>query len=204
MQTKATHPFCLILKAIVILLLFPSLACAFSSVSRDFNEVVTLADTIIIGTVSKQQSNWDDPIAQDFIHTAITLDNIETLKGDIETSTYTLIISGGAIPPFAISIPGAPSFVTNERYVLFIKDNNKVIFPLVGVHDGIFMIETSKNGETIVKNNEGSIVTAISQNKVFTQAEASKSLINTRSLSLDVFKQEIMNRLDHSGKKNEK
>ncbi len=204
MQTKTTHPFCFVLKTALILLLFPNLACAFSSISRDFNELVTLADTIIIGTVSKQQSNWDDPVAQNFIHTAITLENVETLKGDIETSTYTLILSGGAIPPFEISIPGAPSFVTHERYILFIKDNNNVIFPLVGVHDGIFIIETSKNGETVVKNNEGRIVTAINQNKVVTQPEANKSLSNPRSLSLDVFKQEIMYLLDHSGEKNEK
>lgn len=203
MQTKITRPFYCVLKAALILLFLPSLACAFSSVSRDFNELVTLADTIIIGTVSKQQSNWDDPIAQDFIHTAITLDNIETLKGNIEANTYTLIIAGGAIPPFAISIPGSPSFITNERYVLFIKDNNKVIFPLVGVHDGIFIIATSKNGEMIVKNKEGVVVTAISQNKVVTQSETNKSLINPRSLSLDGFKQEIMLRLEPSGEKNE-
>ena len=186
-----------------MLMLLPSVTWAFSSVSRDFNELVTLADTIIIGTVVKQQSHWDDPVAQDFIHTAITLDNIEALKGDIETNTYTLIVAGGAIPPFVISIPGAPSFVTNKRYVLFIKDNNKVIFPFVGIHDGVFIIETSKNGGAVVKNNEGVVITEIRQNEVVTQTKTKKSLITARSLSLDGFKQEIMHRLDRSGEKNE-
>ncbi|VAW88415.1 hypothetical protein MNBD_GAMMA16-1875 [hydrothermal vent metagenome] len=201
MRTKTIY--CFILKIFLILTLLPGFTWAFSSVSRDFNELVTLADTIIIGTVVKQQSHWDDPVAQDFIHTAITLDNIEMLKGDIETSTYTLIIVGGAIPPFVISIPGAPSFVTNKRYVLFIKDNNKVIFPLVGVHDGVFIIEASKNGKSIVKNNEGVVITEIRQNKVVTQTETNKSLITAQSLSLDGFKQEIMHHLGHSGEKNE-
>jgi len=203
MRTKTIYYSFFILKISIILMLLPSLTWAFSSVSRNFNELVTLADTIIIGTVVKQQSNWDDPVAQDFIHTAITFDNIETLKGDTEVSTYTLMVAGGAVPPFVISIPGAPSFVTNKRYALFIKDNNKAIFPLVGVHDGVFIIETSENGESIVKNNEGVVVTAIRQNKVVTQTETNKSLITAQSLSIDRFKQEIMHRLSHSGGKNE-
>ncbi|NOY71684.1 MAG: hypothetical protein GXP14_04805 [Gammaproteobacteria bacterium] len=199
MPPQKPHRFYFFLKVTLILILLPNFAWSFSSISRDFNELVSLADTIIIGTVSKQQSNWTDPVAQNFIHTAITLENIETLKGEIDSETYELIIAGGTIPPFTLKIPGAPSFSINKRYILFIKNNHKSLFPLVGVHDGIFVIETATNGETNIKNIEGALVTAINQNKVLTQTATNKSLANAHSISLNAFRQEIMLRLNASG-----
>lgn len=203
MPPKTLHRFYFILKIILILILSPSFAWSFSSISRDFNDLVSLADTIIIGTVLKQQSNWNDPVAQDFIHTAITLENIETLKGKIDSETYELILAGGTIPPFTLNIPGAPSFLINKRYILFIKNNHKTLFPLVGVHDGIFVIETAENGETHIKNIEGTLVTAINQNKVLTQTVTNKSFANAHGISLNAFKQEIRLRLNVSGEINE-
>ncbi len=203
MPLKTPHHFYFILKVTLILILSPNFAWSFSSISRDFNDLVSLADTIIIGTVSKQQSNWNDPLAQDFIHTAITLKYIETLKGEINSKTYELIIAGGVIPPFTLNIPGAPSFSINKRYILFIKNNHKALFPLVGVHDGVFVIETTANGKTNIKNIEGALVTAINQNKVLTQAATNKNLANAHGISLDAFKQEIRLRLNASGEINE-
>jgi len=187
-----------ILFFILILALYSGHTWSFTSVSRDFNELVTLADTIIIGTVTKQESKWDDPIAQDFIHTEITLDDTETLKGHNNLNPYILTIAGGVIPPYVLSIPGAPSFSANQRYILFIKDNNKVVFPLVGIHDGIFIVEESENGTTSVKTIDGQFITTIDQDEVITQSTTSKGLTPPKSISLQSFKQQITHRLQKS------
>lgn len=168
----------LIIKFLVCMLAFfvcqPS-AWALTTIKRDFNELLQLSDIVLIGTVSEQKGRWRDPVAQDFIETVITFNELEVLKGTITDSQYDVVIAGGSMPPFSQRVLGSPRFELKRRYVLFIKDNHKVLFPFVGVHDGIFVIDESGE-QRLVKTLSGQVVTAIQGDRVIKEKLSAKSL----------------------------
>ena len=100
---------------------------ALSAIKRDFNELLSMSDLVIVGTVLNMSSHWRDPEAQNNIDTTITFDDLRVLKGKLTTPQYEVLIAGGSLPPYSVRIPGAPNFTKNKRYVLFIKDNRKTI-----------------------------------------------------------------------------
>ena len=182
---------------VFILYLFIATSHAFTSVKRDFNELVNLADIVLVGNVSQITPQWRDPIAKDFIESFITFNSLEVIKGEIESETYEIKIAGGELPPYSVRIPGSPVFELNQRYVLFIKDNMQAVFPFVGVHDGIFQVDQLQDGNAVVKTMSGNIVSRIVNDEVVTTEQNSKSL-TTDMMTLESFKSLIQSRV-HRG-----
>jgi len=125
----------------VFLICFVIPVFAFNERSRSFDELVQLADTILVGTVGHVESRYGEGPLAGQIFTYYTLNQLDVLKGAVEGDDYVLRMTGGRVGPFAQVIQGAPKLSLGKTYTLFIRNNGAELFPLVGVHQGIFNVE---------------------------------------------------------------
>jgi hypothetical protein len=112
---------------------------ALTTVPRTFAELVGLADWVLIGTVAQVISAVE---AQgERIYTYVTLADLEMIKGEWHDTEYVLRVSGGVVDQRRESYPGLPQFEVGKRYVLFIQGNFSALFPVVGLHQGVYRVE---------------------------------------------------------------
>ena len=122
---------------------------ALTAVPRTFAELVGLADWVLIGTVTRVTSAAE---AQgERIYTYVTLADLEVIKGEWYDTAYVLRVSGGVIDQRGEVYPGLPRFEEGRRYLLFIRENFSALFPVVGLHQGVFRVEwDSARQQTVV------------------------------------------------------
>lgn len=138
------------------LLMMSSMAApahALSVISRSFDELVTLADLVVVGTVSARSSAYDMP-ARQHISTYVTLDNLQVVKGTLSAAQYTLRFAGGRVDGIIEVYPGVPELRVGERYVLFVRGNFRNFFPIVGIGQGIYRVMTDASGREVVMQSE--------------------------------------------------
>ena len=152
----AALPFIRAITAVVLTLALSAPVSALSVVPRSFDELVSLADLVVVGTVSSQRSAYDDPVQRRGISTYLTLSDIEVVKGALATDHYVLRIAGGEVDGRALIYSGLPSLRSGERYVLFIRGNNRDLVPVVGVNQGIYQVVRDGAGRDVVVRNAGS------------------------------------------------
>jgi len=110
-----------------------------SAMPRTFAELVGLAAWVLIGTVTQVSSAVE---AQgERIYTYVTLADLEMIKGEWHDSEYVLRVSGGVVDQRGEVYPGLPQFEAGKRYILFIQGNFSTLFPVVGLHQGVFRVE---------------------------------------------------------------
>jgi hypothetical protein len=110
---------------------------ALTVVPRTFAELVGLADWVVIGTVTQTAS----AVEGERIYTYITLADLEVIKGAWHDAEYRLRISGGVVGERAEVYQGLPQLDAGRRYLLFIQGNFSTIFPVVGLHQGVFRVQ---------------------------------------------------------------
>ncbi len=112
---------------------------ALTAVPRTFAELVGLADWVLIGTVTQVTSAV---AAQgERMYTYVTLADLEMIKGEWHDTEYVLRVSGGVVDQRGEVYPGLPQFEVGRRYILFIQGNFSALFPIVGLHQGVFRVE---------------------------------------------------------------
>jgi len=112
---------------------------ALTAVPRTFAELVGLADWVLIGTVAQVTSAVE---AQgERIYTYVTLTELEIIKGEWHDTEYVLRVSGGVVDQRGEVYAGLPQFEAGRRYILFIQGNFSALFPVVGLHQGVFRVE---------------------------------------------------------------
>jgi hypothetical protein len=112
---------------------------ALTAVPRTFAELVGLADWVLIGTVTQVTSAVE--AKGERIYTYVTLADLEMIKGAWHDTEYVLRVSGGVVDQRGEVYPGLPQFEAGRRYVLFIQGNFSALFPVVGLHQGVFCVE---------------------------------------------------------------
>ena len=112
---------------------------ALTIMPRTFTELVGLADWVLIGTVTQVTSAVE--AKRERIYTYVTLADLEVIKGEWHDTEYVLRVSGGVVDQQAEVYPGLPQFETGKRYILFIQGNFSALFPVVGLHQGVFRVE---------------------------------------------------------------
>jgi len=126
-----------LLLAVFLLLSVASPSHALSVRERSFDDLITRADEIIYGKVRHIHS---EP-SVNRIFTYIRLTEIITVKGQVDESggeEYLLRMAGGRHGNRLETYPGVPKFEVGQRYIIFVRNNNKTLFPLVGLKQGIF------------------------------------------------------------------
>ena len=121
----------------------PLPAGAITFVDRDFDEVVLLAEQILVGTVVRAASRRVDGgmIVTDFM-----LGDVEGLHGVDGRSEFTVTTAGGTIGDLTLSIAGAPQLEIGGRYMMFVKGNGSTMFPFIGGPLGIFVVRRLDDG----------------------------------------------------------
>jgi hypothetical protein len=112
---------------------------ALTAVPRTFAELVGLADWVLIGTVTQVTSAVEAKGTR--IYTYVRLADLEVIKGEWHDTEYVLRVSGGVVDQRGEVYPGLPQFEEGRRYILFIQGNFSALFPVVGLHQGVFRVE---------------------------------------------------------------
>ncbi len=125
----------------VFLLVAGSHARALTTSEYTFDELVVQADLILVGSVSQIHSFWGEGRGADTIFSNIHLVELEQIKGDLNETEYSLKVVGGMVGDQAQFYPGLPQFTVGQRYLLFIKGNNRAMFPIAGISQGVYRIQ---------------------------------------------------------------
>ena len=136
--------------AITSLLISPA-AYSLTETPRSFDELVQLSDMILVGTVQDVRSEFaNGGLDQNTIFSYVSLSDLKILKGQVATTEYVLRVPGGVVGRFAQDYPGIPSFQIGQRYLVFIRGNNRDLFPVVGISQGMYRILSNTQGQQIV------------------------------------------------------
>jgi hypothetical protein len=92
---------------------------------------------VVIGTVTQSAS----AVEGERIYTYITLADLEMIKGTWHDAEYRLRVSGGVVGQRMEVYQGLPQLEAGQRYILFIQGNFSALFPVVGLHQGVFRVE---------------------------------------------------------------
>ena len=144
------------LAAVVALsLLMCAPAHGLSVVARSFDELVQRADLVLVGTVSEVHSEFaDNGLDQNTIFSYVNFSDLQVVKGQVNSEPYVLRVPGGVVGRFAQDYPGVPAFQTGQRYLVFIRGNQRDFFPVVGITQGMFRILTNGQGQQVVVRDD--------------------------------------------------
>ena len=177
----------------VCILLLSAPALALIAVPKNFDQLVSEAETILVGTVEGKKGHR---LSTGAIISYITLENIEVVKGEHLEQVYTLQILGGTVGEEHFVIAGAPAFEVGGTYLLFIKGNGTVMFPLVGVDHGKFHIRQDPDRKTqILYDAKGQVVIDIIGNEIITGSPKTLITPSDSAISLTSVLETIRQRL---------
>ncbi len=108
------------------------------AIPRTFVELVERADCVLIGTVMRVTTAVGADGEK--IYTYVTLADLEVLKGEVPDTSYVLRVRGGVVDTQAEVYPGLPQLEAGGRYILFVQGNFRDLFPVVGLHQGVFRV----------------------------------------------------------------
>lgn len=141
---------------------------------KDLDSLAAESEGIVVGTVSKIESNYG---YDNDIYTFVTLENLVPVKGSYPQQDFVLQLKGGQIGNDVLDVEGSPHFEPNERVVLFIHGNGRELVPLVGWTQGVFRVGVDQaSGQEIVLDHDGNRVLGV----------AGKRLIKERKLAPQV------------------
>jgi hypothetical protein len=136
-------------------------------VQKNFDDLVTEADAIVVGTVSEAQAVY---AADKRINTLVTLSDLQVLHGRYEGTSLTVQLPGGSIENDVMFVHGSPRLAAKERVVLFLRGNGRETVPVVGWTQGVFRIERdAKTGRQKVTDHERNPVLAVRGSDVVRQ-----------------------------------
>ena len=123
---------------LLCLVLVGSPGYATTVLHQSFPDLVQKADTIVVGTVSAIEAEWD--VTRERPYTFVTFTDLDVRKG-AAGGTLTLRLLGGPDPDGNIlTISGVPDFHLGDRLVLFIAGNERYAVPLVGLWQGLYRV----------------------------------------------------------------
>lgn len=138
-----------------LFMLMCSAAHGLSVQPRSFDELVQLADLVVVGTVRDVRSGFaDGGLDQNTIFSYVSFAELEVIKGQADTTEYVLRVPGGTVGRFAQDYPGTPVFQIGQRYLVFIRGNHHDFFPVVGINQGVFRILSNARGQRVVVRDD--------------------------------------------------
>lgn len=177
-------------------LLGATLARATSILPPTFDELVTEADTIVRGTVTKVECVEVESSRGPAVHTLVTLSVERALKGSPGESV-TLRLLGGSVGKRTLKVDGLPQFRVGERTVVFFANNNRTMCPVIGARHGRYRIERDAAGgaEVIARDNGRPLASLDEVPLPFVPAAATRGLASTAAISLGAFESSISSAL---------
>ena len=144
-----------------VVVLGSSAAQATTVLPMTFSQVVAGAEVIAIGVVSAVEATWDAEREMPF--TAVTVSDIDVVKGQAGNGELTLRFLGGPAPNgLTLRVSGMPQFALAQEVVVFSTRDDGRSCPLVGWWQGLYRIvyDAERDTRTVV-NHAGRPVAAI-------------------------------------------
>jgi hypothetical protein len=115
-------------------------------------DIVRQADTIVLGTVTHQDSTWDADYTA--IYTDVTVKVERPILGS-PRDEVTFRIDGGVVGPIGMRASNAPVFHNGERVIVCL-DTTSVPASIVGLQQGKFAVQddtVTRAGQTVNLND---------------------------------------------------
>ena len=185
---------------VLALLCITAPSAATTVLQQSFPDLVQKADTIVVGTVSAIEAEWD--AAHERPYTFVTFTDLEIRKGHANQETLTLRFLGGPDPDGNIlEIAGVPAFHLGDRLLLFIARNAHVAVPLVGLWQGVYhVVFDPERDEDVVYTHTMQPLTALPAKRggvVYDHALTQMSATPAVPLALDTVLEAIEQEVQH-------
>lgn len=182
------------LGAILLALAFVPRADATLMKAATFDEKVEHATSIILGSVVKKESRWDD--AHRWILTYTTFRVEKTIKGVAPAQTeVTIVTPGGTVGNDHQDTVGVPDFAEGSEHVIFIKNTNvgpTVLYFSQGAYD----VAQDDHGDRVIKPAATDAVTIDTQRGVAVTPESPRTLDDFEHAVRDSQRRAVMNRME--------
>ena len=182
------------LAAVTLALAFLPRANATLMKAATFDDKVENAASIILGTVVKQESRWDDAHRWILTYTTFRID--KAIKGvSPALNEMTIVTPGGTVGDDHQDTIGVPTFATGSEHVLFIK--NTKVGPTVLYFDlGAYDVETNDHGDRVIKPVSTDAVTIDTQRGMAVAPESPRTLDQFERDVRDSERRAVMNRME--------
>jgi len=119
--------------------------CASTVAPMTLQSMADYAGQVVMGSVASVRSYWAEESG--LIESEIILENVTFLKGAPAgaADTYTMIVPGGTVGTMRMELSCTPQFAPGRKWILFLLPEYKT-FPVVGLSNGAFRIETDADG----------------------------------------------------------
>jgi hypothetical protein len=175
------------------LLLMPTAYLGAASVRRvSIDELVQQSQFVFEGTVMGIDAKGND---RKRIHTYVTFEITDIIKGQYPDSVITLRFLGGTVGDDSMSVSDQRIPQVGEQGIYFVETLDRFqVNPLYGWSQGHFLLERDLSGSQRVKTNHGFPVTGVMDNKpsnnIVSDEENTQPLSNgvASSLTIDMEK----------------
>jgi hypothetical protein len=139
-----------------------------------FDELVRMADGVVLGTVESVVSRRDE---RKHIATYVTLTDLDLLTGSYQGKTLTLRFAGGAAENEIVEVEGSPTFHAKERVILFVSGNGEQLVPVLGWGQGVFrVVRDPQGGPEVISDSVGNRVFGIRDSQVVKERRVASEL----------------------------
>jgi hypothetical protein len=165
--------------ALVAALLGTGLLAAFNTsatvvLALKFDELVRMADGVVLGTVESVISRRDE---RKHIATYVTLTDLDLLTGSYQAKTLTLRFAGGGAENEIVEVEGSPTFHVKERVILFVSGNGEQLVPVLGWGQGVFrVVRDPQGGPEVISDSVGNRVFGIRDGQVVKERRVASEL----------------------------
>ena len=165
--------------ALIASLLGTGLLAAFNTsatvvLALKFDELVRMADGVVLGTVESVISRRDE---RKHIATYVTLTDLDLLTGSYQGKTLTLRFAGGAAENEIVEVEGSPTFHAKERVILFVSGNGEQLVPVLGWGQGVFrVVRDPQGGAEVISDSVGNRVFGIRDGQVVKERRVASEL----------------------------
>ena len=126
---------------------------------KQFEHLVREAEQIVVATVTAVPARR---LPAGAIVTDVELAASRVLKGAVSASRLSLLVLGGTLGGETERLDGVPVLHPGVTYLLFVRGNGGVVFPVVGGTAGVFQVTRDpRTGEDLVLDAEGRPLTDV-------------------------------------------
>lgn len=105
-------------------------------------QLVALSNRIVIGKVVGIEAQWDE--ARTRIWTYVRLRSEKFLKAPSFQSEVTIRVMGGELNGLGLAVSHAPTFQEGERVLVFLQENDRGVFDVVGWVQGKYTFKNDR------------------------------------------------------------
>lgn len=130
-------------------------ARATTVIAPDFDSLVSGADYVVRAVVKSVTSEYRTTPQGRAIFTKVELQVLETITGT-PPSPLVLDLLGGTVDGVTMRVEGVPRFKVGDEDILFVQNNGRQFYPLVGIMNGKYPVKhDAATGTAYVARSNG-------------------------------------------------